>query len=479
TQEVAYEGLLLKERRQLHERIALMLEAEPERSADHSARLAHHFARSDNRQKAVDALLRAAADAEALPSFRSAARFYRQAWEIAESGLDGADGKSAPFRRSAVDAAIGLCRMGVIYGSSDILATEQIAPRALEIARSLGDTEKMGGLSVYRGLALASAEREKFPQGVAMIEEGLAIAEQIGGGVKLVNVGRGLAWAYILDGNFALAQDQVAKMFEVLERTGDRERVSDTYFGALFIQNGLYFFTDRLELLREGAARTYELAVRMSNRTVQSGSAAWLASIHYGRAEYAVAKEWADRALELAERIGNLSAIRSSAMMALATRIEDGEAVDRDRYVGLIEQDFAGKGDMALRSHGVVEIFLALGEVERARRFAESAFPYAGGRLREMICATAMGDVLRALGAEHHAKAAEWYRRAVRLAEDVGQRSVRALAFLGQAELAAAQGDREAAAEQAQAARDVFRELGMLRYDRRAERLLEELNAAA
>ncbi|MGH7859684.1 MAG: ATP-binding protein, partial [Candidatus Binatia bacterium] len=479
TQEVAYEGLLLKERRHLHERIALLLESAPDRTADHSALLAHHFVRSDNRQKAVGALLHAANDAETLPSFRSAAKFYRQAWEIAELGLASADGGSETFRRLAVDAAIGLCRMAVIYGSSDIVATEEVAPRALEIARSLGDLEKVSGLSVFRGLALASAEREKFAQGVAMVEQGLALAEKIGTGVKAVNVGRALAWAYILDGSFALAEDQLARMLELLERSGDRERLSDTYFGALYIRNGLYFFSDQQDLAEESSRELYELAVRTSNRTVQSGSAASLAGILFNRAEYAEAKGWADRALELAERIGNLSAIRGSAMIALGSRLELGEPCDRERYLQLVEQDFSGKSDMALRSRVVVEIFLGLGEVERARRFAETAFEYAGGRLREMICATAMGDVLRELGAEHQTRAAEWYARALALAEQVGHRSVRALATAGRAELSAAQGDREAAAEQAQSAREIFRALGLVRYDRRVERLLAKLSAAA
>src|SRR2546426_4546782 len=45
TQEVAYEGLLLKQRRQLHERVGLLLEAEPaEMTAERSALLAHHLA---------------------------------------------------------------------------------------------------------------------------------------------------------------------------------------------------------------------------------------------------------------------------------------------------------------------------------------------------------------------------------------------------------------------------------------------------
>ncbi len=91
TQEVAYGSLLLKQRRQLHERIGRMLEAAGEQGAEHSALVAHHFARSDDREKAIETLLRAAADAERVPSYATAAHLYRQAWQLAEAGL-AADG---------------------------------------------------------------------------------------------------------------------------------------------------------------------------------------------------------------------------------------------------------------------------------------------------------------------------------------------------------------------------------------------------
>src|SRR5438874_1838849 len=86
TQEVAYEGLLLKQRRQLHERIGHLIEAEPgEMTAERAGLLAHHFGRGDDRAKAIEALLRAGELAERLPSYRTASDFYRRAWELADA----------------------------------------------------------------------------------------------------------------------------------------------------------------------------------------------------------------------------------------------------------------------------------------------------------------------------------------------------------------------------------------------------------
>src|SRR5262249_60602477 len=99
TQEVAYESLLLKQRRQLHDRVGALLEAIPGKpNAERSALLAHHYARSENREKAIEALLRAAADAEQLPSYRAAVDFFQQAWGVAEAALaeDATDARRRP-----------------------------------------------------------------------------------------------------------------------------------------------------------------------------------------------------------------------------------------------------------------------------------------------------------------------------------------------------------------------------------------------
>ena len=78
TQEIAYEGLLLRQRRQLHERVAQQLERQPGAGPERSALLAHHWSRSDDRRKAAEALLAAA---RARRESRTACRRpYRRAW---------------------------------------------------------------------------------------------------------------------------------------------------------------------------------------------------------------------------------------------------------------------------------------------------------------------------------------------------------------------------------------------------------------
>jgi tetratricopeptide (TPR) repeat protein len=230
---------------------------------------------------------------------------------------------------------------------------------------------------------------------------------------------------------------------------------------------------------REKLVETHDLAVRAANRTVQSGTAVTLGLVYLRRGEYSEAKRWADRGLELAEVIGNVAAMRTGAIVGLISRLELGEAVIVPRYLDLIEQHGTALGDLGLKSTLMVEAFLAVGEAKRAHRLAELAYAHAGGRLREAQCAAALGDVNRQLGPEHYAAAQQWYDRASELAAGIDSDWPTVIASLGAGELALARGDRAGATRLGERALALCRELGLGRYQARAESLLASVDAGA
>src|SRR4029079_9331626 len=98
------------------DRIGLMREASPvPLTSERSALLAHHFSRSDNRPKAIAALLRAGRDAEELPAYRTAVDLLRRCWELAEAELAAEGGDDV--RRAALQATLALSRIGAIFGA--------------------------------------------------------------------------------------------------------------------------------------------------------------------------------------------------------------------------------------------------------------------------------------------------------------------------------------------------------------------------
>jgi class 3 adenylate cyclase/tetratricopeptide (TPR) repeat protein len=475
-QEVAYEALLLKERRQLHERIGVLLERDgSDRDPARIALLAHHFSRGEDRRKAIAALLRAAHNAEALPSYSAAVAFYRQAWGLADPALTESGGADDALKHAVLDATSGLVRVAVLYGPSHHDDVERAAARGRALAAELGNVETLAGLCAYHGMALMSGERERFAEGLALAEEGLAIAQRAHLELVATSISRGLAWSYLLDGQFELARRTIDWVVQDLEVRGQRELQTDVYFGARWVREGVRYGSDDLAGAAESARETYELALAAGNRTAQSGSAATLAQVYFERTEYAEAVQWADRSLEIAQSIGSIAGIRTAAAVALAARLELGEPANAAAYTDAIEEGLAQGGTLPLNSRLVIEALLAVGEVARARRVAEIASGRGGGRLREVAIAAALGDVMLRLGAAHWVEAERWYAQALGVGQAIGARSSEVAALLGLAELAVARGDRETARRQLAVALGHCRELGLRRFQGRAERLLSDV----
>jgi tetratricopeptide (TPR) repeat protein len=469
TQEVAYESLLLKQRRQLHERVAALLEAgggDP--SLAGPALIAHHYALSENRAKAVETLLRAAAEAERLPSFRTAIDLCRQAWELGEAGLRerGADPR---FKEWILAATLGYTRLTVLYASSSDPEAERAAVRGQELARELGNVEAGAILQTMHGMLL-TADPARFADGMVLAEEAVEVARQSGSELHVINASRAVAWHCLLDGRFAAAQEKSDWIVAELERRDMRGE--DIYLGARWMRDAVRFYSDDLEGARRGSEETYELTVQRVNHTVQSGAASVLSMVEFAQARYAEAKRWAERSLETSEAIGNLGGVHRGQALLLATRVALGEGGGLGTLADAIEQSIAKGGNALLYVHSVAEALLAVGEVKRAERMARTAVELAGGRYRVLLCGIALADVLSRLGPAYWAEADRAFERALALADSVASRSSRAHALLGRGRLATARGQNDAALRAWREARALFEAVGMTRYERLAATLL-------
>jgi len=466
TQEVAYEGLLLKQRRQLHDRIGALLEADPaERGLEHAALLAHHYTRGDDQGKAVHALLAAASEAGQAPSYRVAAEYQRQAWQLAETIL-GERGDDETYQRAALEAAHGLARLAVYFGVTEIAVAERAAIRGRELAELLGDRERLAALTYLHGILTIMKPTPDFAGGLALAERAVTLAEADGLHDLARGLSRGLCTNYAADGRFALARERIERGIAELERAGHLESLSDTYLSARWVRDLVLYAQDDFDRVLESARASFAMAEQTSNRTMRSAIGNLLAPVHYLRGEYAEAKRWADITLEIGEAIANENAYTTGAALALASRLRLGERVDPALYVERIETGLRAGGTMQLNTRFVAEALLEAGEVERADRLTGDLVTRTGGRLRQALVLTARGDVLARLGRLD--EAARRYAEAIALSEEIGSRSALAIALLGAAEVAVAQGRAPHGVERSAA---LCAELGMRHYRPRLDRL--------
>ncbi len=476
TQEVAYEGLLLRERRRLHERIGMLLETEAgDGSPEHLALVARHYARSDNRRKAIESLALAALQAERIPSYPAAVRLFREAWEITDSVIEDPAYADEDFRRLALKVVLGLCRTSFLYGTENPESAQRAAEWGLRTARALGDDESFAMLCSLHGLNMRSGGPDQFVAGLALAEEGLAVARRAGLRLPALSITRGLAFSYLIDGRFEFARRAIDEVVEELERLGQDEKLSDLYVACVWLRAVILHMSDESETAWEEVTRAYDMALRAPNRTVQGGSAGLIAAIHFDRAEYAEAKRWADLGTEMAEQIGNVGPVRSGAALALRSRLQMGEPVDATPYLDMMEQGIQVAGNSPSNTRVLVQAFLAAGAMERAERIALLGHGRAGGRLRQALCEIALGDVMMAQGPARFAEAADRYARALEGARTIGSRSATGWALAGAGELALRRGEKRAAVAPLREGLAIFRTIGLRHDANHAGRLLSEI----
>ncbi len=472
TQEVAYEGLLLKQRRQLHERVAQLMEASPgEETAERAALIAHHYVRSDNREKAVQALLHAARNAERVPSFSTAAQRYVQAWEILAADFERPTTPHT-LQQLGLDAVIGIARMTVIYTTSEPPGLDETLRRARGVAEAHGDQSRLANLLTFSGMMLMSRDREQFPAGLAQVEEGLATAQRTGSVAIIVSISRGLAWAYLQDGRFDLAMRTMRWVEAQLQQMGEDTRLSDLYLGTLYLINRIAFYGGDFDEALTNTTRTYDLAVQVNNRTVQSGSASTRAQIHLARAEYAESIDWAKRAAQVAKSIGNVSACHTAIAVKVLAKVARGDTIEPSADSVMTAHDLTKDADFGIAIHLIIRAFAAVGEVDLAERTARLAYGRTAGRLREMLAALSLADVLALRGPDRWAEAERWYEQAIVLAEAIGAKATLAAARIGAGALAQLRGEHGVADRQLRQGRRLSHEMGMQHYVTQAESLL-------
>jgi class 3 adenylate cyclase/tetratricopeptide (TPR) repeat protein len=432
TQEVAYEGLLLRQRRQLHERVARYLDAQPGGGPERSALRAHHWSRSDDRGRAAEALLQAARDAESVPSYRTAADFYRRAWEAAEA----ASGEVPDDRhlRLALEATNGLSRLVVFFGLPMVEEAARAAERGRELAEYFHDTEATTSFYYMLGVMKMIGGGKDFTRGLELAERALELAERKGLRLAAARIVRGIAVNYVIDGRFDAARRRIDPLLATLEASEDPAKPSDLYLSSRWTKDMLLYASDELTEALAHTAETVALAERIENRTIRCIGSVLLAQLHLLRGEYEEASRQADLALAIGVEIGNLSVFVAAGSVALIARTERGESFETRAYVEAIEKGLTASGFMQVNLRFVIEALLAIGDVARALHHAEALHTLVGGRFRQALVGVAYGDAMQALGRLDVATTA--YHEAAAIAETIGSRSSLVAATIGLAEVA-------------------------------------------
>jgi class 3 adenylate cyclase/tetratricopeptide (TPR) repeat protein len=198
TQEVVYNGLLKKERREIHERIAIVIEdLFKDRLAEFYETLSFHFSQGLSLNKAISYLMKSAKKNLARYSIEESNQYYKHALEILESN----EKKTNAERELLIDLLIEWAY--VLYYRGHFKEMAEILSANKKIAESLEDKTKLGMFYSWYGFSLFN--QNKVSESYPWLEKALQIGEEIGDQLVIGYACTWLTWYYAAVGKIDLS----------------------------------------------------------------------------------------------------------------------------------------------------------------------------------------------------------------------------------------------------------------------------------
>ena len=467
TQDVAYQSLLAKRRKDLHGAIGRAVEdLYADRLDEHAPILAYHYARSEHQEKAIEYALRAGDQAARLYANAEATTYYEQALAMAR-----ALPPSPEAQRCEVDAALKLAAVGMTR--QHIERDQRNVERARALAEQLQDEGRLAEALYWLGrLQYVLGDPAKA---IEYAGRSLEIADRLCDESLAAPPVNLMARGYWRS-DPPKARRMIERSVEQMSRLGHKgEEATALGFAAmLFAAAGE--FDRALVYADHGLA----LAQEIQNPLAEAAAYMYRGTLHDQRGENARAIADYACATRVAEGAGDLFRVYIVKFWESRAHTRAGDA---SRGRTLAEEGFALAEQIGTRfvlAHGKVslaESLLALGELDEASRVSREAIllsEESGDGFGAALAHRALAESLVRLRPSDP----QWQREileAIRMLQDAEARPELARSHLSHARLlkAAAQ-PQQAGAHLAQAI-DMFRRMGMAWDLGRAEQMLREL----
>ena len=211
TQEVAYNSLLLKRRKEIHERIGKAIEElYPDRLEEFYEMLAHHYSKSENWEKAYQYLKLSGDKASRSYSNWEAFRFYKEAINVLNQLPQTEENKR---RGIEVRLVMDFPMIGLAYPEDSL----QILQEGEKLARELGDEKNLAKLLSMIGCC--SITQGDAVQGLKYNEIAFKEAERMQDVELVAPIGWDLCVAYGAPGEFSKVVEVAGKALALVEST--------------------------------------------------------------------------------------------------------------------------------------------------------------------------------------------------------------------------------------------------------------------
>jgi class 3 adenylate cyclase/tetratricopeptide (TPR) repeat protein len=467
TQDVAYQSLLAKRRKDLHGAIGRAVEdLYADRLDEHAPILAYHYARSEHEEKAIAYALRAGDQAARLYANAEATTYYEQALAMARARPPAPQAQCCEIDAALKLAAVGMTRQHIERDQRNVERARALAEQLQDEGRLAGALYWLGRLQYVLGDSAKAIEYAGRSLEIAdrLGDEGLAAPP-----VNLMARGY---WR----SDPPKARRMIERSVEQMSRLGHKgEEATALGFAAM-----LFAAAGEFDRALGYADRGLALAQEIQNPLAEAAAYMYRGTLHDQRGENARAIADYESATRVAEGAGDLFRVYIVKFWESRAHTRGGDA---SRARTLAEEGFALAEQIGTRfvlAHGKVslaESLLALGEVDEACRVAREAVLLSAESADGFGAALAHRALAESL-VRLRPSDSQWQREileAIRILQDAEAQPELARSHLSYALLLKAAGELPQASLHLARAIDMFRLMGMAWDLGRAEQALREL----
>lgn len=270
TQEVVYNGLLKKERREIHERIGMVMEQLfSDRLPEFYETLAFHFTKGQSTDKAVKYLMESGEKSLKRFALDEAHQNYRKAFEL----LTPVSNMSFDEKRRLIHLLVEWAM--VFYYRADFKGLNELFSKHEDIAADIGDDENAGMFFAWLGFALSF--RSKQQESYQYLHKALNIGERI---KNPFVIGYACTWLSIPCASLGLLDEGIYCGNRAKEISNSFERDQYLNFKSRAMLGYVYFFQGDSEKTYEAGKTVLDYGRRHSNIRSQV-MGLWIMSFGY------------------------------------------------------------------------------------------------------------------------------------------------------------------------------------------------------
>ncbi len=452
TQEVAYNSLLIKKRKETHERVGQAIEQiYADRLDEFYEMLAYHYSLSENNQKAYEFLKLAGDKASRNYANWEAIKFYREAIRVLDAQPENAERK-----RVKIQLILSIINTMWILGYPEGIGAQEVMQEAERLAKEISDESSL--TKIYSKLGHYHAMKGSLLLGIEYSEKCFNLAEKIKDIDVMVLVARDVCAIHFLAGNYSKVVDLALRALRLLE---EHHREKDFFGRSINMYSDLSGycghalgllgkFEEGKDLLEKGLRNALEV-------TNDKWAMGWVefnhSALSFFKGDSDATIYFAQQAIKHIEE-ASVNPILGSAWILLGGGyylLGDFESAKNHSEKGLKVQKEVGV-PVALPLHYwfLSLIHSALGDLEQARVCTEEGLRLAKNfntRGYEGLLLIMLGSIKGKLDLTHMSEAQQQIRKGITILEELRLRPLSAIGYLLSGELFADAGRREEAME--------------------------------